>query len=132
MRSLAALGLALLLGTTGCNRPDPAQEAAERREAESQFLALCRAGNFRTREEVEALAEILVKSLRRGDLASEHEALLAFFPRHRVDADLHSYTWWIPVPPHPDHPDGTYFGLEVDAAGSPLVIEYVGGGYSSD
>jgi hypothetical protein len=110
------------IAASGCSR-DPAQEQAERKEAQQRFLMLVQGGlDMADPKEVTAA---FLKSFRERDSAAEYSKVLATATMKEQVEDLTVYGWDVPLPYNPRFPDSTLRTLRVYAAGQPPRIEAV-------
>jgi len=128
MRAAVMIMCLLCLGFTGCNAEfTPAQQEAERRKAQEQFLSFAtttkKAGIGYDTGDPYGVMRTWAKCFRKGDLASGYTSILATGEKRLVEDDLVEYEWVLWVPYDPRVPDARLLFLEVYVKGNPPCIK---------
>lgn len=110
--------------------PDPVSDAAERAEAQRQWLELvARDGDDALNGK--ANAELLLRCFKQGDEASSYQQILATGRKAMHEDGMEGFSWYFDVDKGPGI-DATGFIVYVDVGGCPPVLKWVGGSYTVD
>jgi hypothetical protein len=132
MRGLIVLFILSSFACVGCGsgfaparQPDLAQQEAERRKAQEQFLAIVKTakkvGIGYVVSNPHEVTQAWAKCFRKGDLAATYTAILATGQKQAVD-HLTEYEWCLWLPYDPKSPDSSLLFLEVDVEGLTQLI----------